>query len=149
MGGTALNDGLLFSLLQFRREPGRRALVVVTDGDDQHSRSRAALVSDFAEWMGVPIYFIAVGWDEPPRGLVRKVSRRTGGRTFRIHPSLPRSALTAETQQVFRRINEDLRHQHILTYYSRLPAGEGVQPEVRSLRKGLALKSVLPLYGIE
>lgn len=149
LGGTALNDGLLFSLLQFRQEPGRRALVVVTDGDDQHSRSRAAQVSDFAEWMGVPIYFIAVGWDEPPRGLVRKLSRRTGGRMFRIHPSLPHSALTAEMQQVFHRINEDLRHQHILTYYSRLPLGEGIQPEVRSPTKRLTLKSVLPLYGIE
>ncbi|MDE2977508.1 MAG: VWA domain-containing protein, partial [Acidobacteriota bacterium] len=39
MGGTALNDGLLFSLLQYGSEPGRRALVVITDGADQHSRS--------------------------------------------------------------------------------------------------------------
>ena len=31
-GGTSLNDGTLFSLLQYRSQPGRRALVVVTDG---------------------------------------------------------------------------------------------------------------------
>lgn len=148
-GGTALNDGLLFSLLQFRREPGRRALVVLTDGDDQHSRMRAARVTDFAERLGIPIYFIAVGWADPPRDPVRKLSRRTGGRLFRIHPSLPPSERAVETRKVFDRIDEDLRHQHVLTYYSNLPAGEGIEPEVRSLRNGLTVKSVLPLEGIE
>ncbi len=146
-GGTALNDGLLFSLLQFRREPGRRALIVVTDGDDQHSRTKRAQVTDFAERVGIPIYFIAVGWAEPRRGLVRKLSRRTGGRLFRIHPGLPASELAKAMQQVFERIDEDLRRQHVLTYYSNVPAGEGIEPAVRSLRKGLTVKSVLPLQG--
>jgi VWFA-related protein len=148
-GGTALNDGLLFSLLQFRSEPGRRALVVVTDGNDEDSRSKAVQVRDFAESMGVPIYFIGVGRSAPPPILVRKLTRRTGGRLFRIHPDLLQSELTAEMERVFERINTDLRHQHVLTYYSSLPAGEGIEPEVRILRSGLTLKSVLPLFGPE
>ena len=148
-GGTALNDGLLFSLLQFRSEPGRRALVVVTDGNDEDSRSKAAQVRDFAESMGVPIYFIGVGRSAPPPILVRKLTRRTGGRLFRIHPDLLQSELTAEMERVFDRIDTDLRHQHVLTYYSSLPPGEGIEPEVRILRRGLTLKSVLPLFGPE
>ncbi|MXW00721.1 MAG: VWA domain-containing protein [Holophagales bacterium] len=148
-GGTALNDGLLFSLLHFGREPGRRALVVVTDGNDADSRSKAAQVSDFADWMGVPIYFIAVGWSAPPPILVRKLTRRTGGRLFRIHPGLPRSEVAAEMERVFDRINEDLRHQYVLTYYSKLAQGEAVEPEVRSLRRDVTLRSILPLQGLE
>lgn len=148
-GGTALNDGVLFSLLQFRREPGRRALVVVSDGHDENSRSRAAQVGDFAEWIGVPVYFIGVGRSAPPMVLVRKLTRRNGGRFFRIHPGLPRAEVAAEMERIFERIDADLRHQHVLTYYSNLPAGEGIEPEVRILRRGLTLKSVLPLFGPE
>jgi hypothetical protein len=33
---------MLFSMLQFDREPGRRALIVITDGFDSHSRADPA-----------------------------------------------------------------------------------------------------------
>ncbi|MXX76900.1 MAG: VWA domain-containing protein [Holophagales bacterium] len=148
-GGTALNDGLLFSLLQFRSEPGRRALVVVTDGNDGDSRFTAAQVRDFAESMGVPIYFIGVGWNAPPPILARKLTRRTGGQLFRIHPDLPPSELAAEMERVFDRIDTDLRHQYVLTYYSKVARGEAVEPEVRSLRRDVRVKSVSPLQGLE
>ena len=147
-GGTALNDGLLFSLLQFRNEPGRRALIVVTDGDDLHSRSRRAQVTEYAERMGVPIYFMALGWNNPRSPLIKRLSRQTGGRLFRIHPGQSRVALAREMQQVFDRINEDLRHQHVLTYYTEQPPGAGAEPEVRTTRKGLTVKSVLPLEAL-
>ncbi len=148
-GGTAINDGLLFSLLQFRGEPGRRALILVTDGDDRHSRTKTAQVTDFAERAGIPIYFIAVGWGDPPRGLVRKLSRRTGGRLFRIHPSLSPSGLERALQDVFDRIDEDLRRQHVLTYYSNRPVGAAIEPRVEAVRDGLAVKSVLPLDRVD
>ena len=147
-GGTALNDGVLFSLLQFRTEPGRRALVVVTDGDDRHSRSKRAQVTEFAERMGVPIYFIALGWSEPRSRLIRRLSRQTGGRLFRVHPGQARAALAREMEQVFDRINEDLRRQYVLTYYTEQPPGAGAEPEVRTTRKGLTVKSVLPLEAL-
>ena len=147
-GGTALNDGLLFSLLQFRNEPGRRALIVVTDGDDQHSRAKRAQVTEYAERVGVPIYFIALGWSEPRGPLVKRLSRQTGGRLFRIHPGQSRTALGREMRQVFDRISEDLRHQNVLTYYTGQPPGAGVEPEVRTTRTGLRVKSVLPLEAL-
>ena len=147
-GGAALNDGILFSLLQFRNEPGRRALIVVTDGDDLHSRSKRAQVTEYAERMGVPIYFIALGWNDPRSPLIRRLSRQTGGRLFRIHPGQSRAALAREMEQVFDRINEDLRRQYVLTYYTEQPPGAGAEPEVRTTRKGLTVKSVLPLEAL-
>ncbi len=148
-GGTALNDGILFSLLQFRTEPGRRALVVVTDGDDLHSRSKRAQVAEFAERMGVPIYFIALGWSDPRSRLIKRLSRQTGGRLFRIHPGQPRKVLAREMQAVFDRIREDLWHQVVLTYYSDRPSGADLEPEVRTTRRGLTVKSVLPLEALQ
>ena len=148
-GGTALNDGVLFSLLQFRNEPGRRALVVVTDGDDLHSRSKRAQVTEYAERMGVPIYSIALGWNDPRGPLIKRLSRQTGGRLFRIHPGQSRAVLARDMQGVFDRINEDLRHQHVLTYYSDRPPGAGIEPEVRTTRRGLTVKSVLPLEALQ
>ena len=99
--------------------------------------------------MGVPVYFIGVGRSAPPMVLVRRLTRRSGGRFFRIHPDLLQSELTAEMERVFDRINTDLRHQHVLTYYSSLPPGAGIEPEVRSLRRDVTLRSVLPLQGLE
>lgn len=148
-GGTALNDGILFSLLQFRAEPGRRALVVVTDGDDLHSRTKRAQVADFAERMGVPIYFIALGWSDPRSTLVKRLSRQTGGRLFRIHPGQSRRVLAREMQAVFDRIRADLWHQVVLTFYSDRPSGADLEPEVRTTRRGLTVKGVLPLEALQ
>lgn len=148
-GGTALNDGILFSLLQFRAEPGRRALVVVTDGDDLHSRTKRAQVADFAERMGVPIYFIALGWSDPRSPLIKRLSQQTGGRLFRIHPGQSRKVLAREMQAVFDRIRDDLRHQVVVTYYSDRPPGADLEPDVRTTRRGLTVKSVLPLEALQ
>ena len=173
-GGTSLNDGTLFSLLQYRNQPGRRALVVVTDGIDLHSRSRPAQVTDFAERSGIPIYFIDLGRDRisietketrdgggaitsttraarstSDRVRMQRISQRTGGRLFWVDLDLPGPDFVANVHEVFEQIEEDLRHQYVLTYYSSRPHGAAIEPEVRIARKGLLVRSVLPLYGSE
>ena len=59
-GNTALYDAILFSLLQYGEAPGRRALVVVTDGFDSNSRSDPTRAIDFGKRLGVPIYVVAM-----------------------------------------------------------------------------------------
>ena len=167
--GTALNDGILFSLLQYGSEPGRRALVVVTDGVDQHSRTTPTQSADFAERLGLPIYFIEL--DRPtartrsrrggqihiPRELKRRhhrkrletISRQTGGRLFYVNLSTDNPPWTERIKQVFDQIEEDLRHQHVLTYYTGERSGTAVAPEVRVARRGLVLRSAVPLEAIE
>ena len=170
-GGTALNDGLLFSLLQYRREPGRRALVVITDGADRHSRSRPRQSADFAERLGLPIYFIVLdptvaqtvarfgdrlvdaGSEARQRQNMRNrlnwISQRTGGRLFHVRLAEADPPWTDRIGLVFDRIEQDLRHQHVLTYYSGQPVGEPVEPEVRVIRRGLSLRSAAPLERAE
>lgn len=160
-GGTAVNDGLLFSLLQFRNEPGRRALVVITDGNDEHSRSRREQATEFAERLGLPIYFILL---DPSRlrspygtlasvgiarSRLRRISRHTGGRLFTIELSSYAAAWTPQVQAAFDQIGEDLRHQHVLTWYSDASSDSASIPKVRVTRRGLRLRSAVPLVGID
>ena len=169
-GGTALNDGLLFSLLQYGNEPGRRALVVVTDGLDRISRSRPEQSTEFAERLGLPIYFIeldnqvhaeirggglarrmsdATVYRQQARRRLRRISQQTGGRLFHIRLSGHAVPWTERIEQVFDRIEDDLRHQHVLTYYSNQPMGSPVEPEIKVTRRGLKLRSAVPLEAIE
>lgn len=165
-GGTALNDAILFSLLQYRNEPGRRALIVVTDGVDEHSRSEPEQSAEFAERLGLPIYFIQLlrpgmrprlatgraNFDvsttrqlRKSRGRLQRISQQTDGRLFMIEVFGGTDAWTEQLQQVLDQIRDDLRHQHVLTYYSNQPAGAAIEPEVRVTRRGLTLRSAVPL----
>lgn len=167
-GGTAINDGILFSLLQYGREPGRRALVVVTDGADEHSRSRPEQSADYAARLGLPIYFIeldpTVTWTERRGGRVitrypvqrqkarkrlERISRETGGRLFHVPLASDDPPWAERIEAVFDRIEEELRNQYVLTYYSDRPLGARAEPEVRLTRRGLRLRSAVPLEGIE
>ena len=171
-GGTALNDAILFSLLQYRNEPGRRALVVVTDGVDEHSRSEPRQSADYAVRLGLPIYFIQLDqssrWgrsggfggngnrvlrttpeQRKARRRLQRISRQTGGRLFTIGLFTSTSPWTEQLKQVFDQIRNDLRRQYVLTYYSDQPPGAAIVPEVRVTRRGLTLRSAVPLEGIE
>lgn len=173
-GGTALNDGILFSLVLYEDEPGRRALVVVTDGVDIDSRSEPGQAAAFAERVGIPLYLIDLGRDRIalPNGngadggsagaqlirtarsadhvlRMRQQARQSGGRLFRIDPELPAPVFVSRVEEVFGQIREDLRRQQVLTYYTGRPVGSAIDPEVQVVREGLTVKSVLPLDRVE
>lgn len=169
-GGTALHDGLLFSLLQFRRESGRRALVVVTDGVDVDSRSRWQQAPDYAERLGIPIYFIELDRSAKPvigtgslagrtssaallreqaRRRLRRISRHTGGRHFHVDLVANDIHWTHRVEGAFSQIEEDLRHHHVLTYYTEQPSGAPAEPEILLIRQGLKLRSAVPLWTTE
>ena len=173
-GGTALNDGILFSLVLYGDEPGRRALVVVTDGMDIDSRSEPGQAAAFAERAGIPLYLIDLGRDRIalPNGngsdggsagaplirtarsadhvlRMRQQARQSGGRLFQIDPELPASEFVSRVEEVFHQIREDLRRQQVLTYYTGRPIGSAIDPEVQVAREGLTVKSVLPLDRVE
>lgn len=159
--GTALNDAILFSLLQYGREPGRRALVVVTDGIDQQSRSRPKQSSGFAARLGLPIYFIQLDRGTRRRSVsrtierqqhrrrLRNISRQTGGHLFLIDLSGDTPPWTERIEQVFDQIETDLRHQHVLTYYTDQPHGGASDRSVRMTRRDLTLRSAVPVEAID
>ena len=52
---------------------------------------------------------------------MRQLSQRSGGRLFRIDLDLPAPQFVDGAHEVFERIEEDLRHRYVLTYYSGRP----------------------------
>lgn len=118
-GYTSLYDAILFSLAQFEGQGGRKALVVLTDGDDYSSRFRPGRCIEEAVRLGVPIYMVVV--EDPGRLLedvdrmtVARLARQTGGRTY-FFTSRER------LEEIYEQIVAELRSQYLLTWASDRP----------------------------
>ena len=98
---------------------GRKALLLLTDGDDNGSRKSLAEAIESAHRGGVLVYSIlyadssAGGRDGRP--VLKRLSAETGGGYFEISKKLP-------IDQAFAIIEEDLRNQYSLGYVSDRPA---------------------------
>ena len=159
-GGTALYDSILFSLLQFDHQQGRRGLVVLTDGYDVESQTDPQWTVDFGRKLGVPIYIVAIDSREvgsrvhsqvrsrgisttisDPAALVQAlhaVTDPTGGRLYRV-------GSPDQLDRAFTLINAELRNQYVLTYYTDTPPEPGRPPAIEidaPGHKGLRAKVV-------
>jgi Ca-activated chloride channel family protein len=95
---------------------GRRALVLLSDGVDRYSESRAADVVAHARGTDVMIYPVALGRTGPP--LFAELAAVTGGRYFEARDATGLDA-------AMRAVAADLRHQYLLGYApSRTAAAE-------------------------
>lgn len=95
-------------------EGTRRAIVLLSDGDDTSSTIKRQNVIDFALKSDVIVYAIAIRDPNFPLGkldtsALRKVSDRTGGRAF-----FPREP--GELQSSFSQIDQELRSQYLIGY---------------------------------
>lgn len=124
-GGTSLLTSTVLSLHYLREAPGKRALILVSDGIDEDSSLSYDDVLEYAARVDAAIYTIGLGVpgigadlrDEAQR-LLRGLAERTGGRYF---PVKPRSDLS----EIFTAIETDLRTQYLLTYESNQPESPG------------------------
>lgn len=98
-------------LLSKTPENTRRAIILLTDGDDTSSKIKRKELIDLANRNNVVIYSIGVTDKEYPsdKGALRKVSDGTGGRAF-----FPLDK--AELQASFTQIQQELRSQYLLAY---------------------------------
>jgi Ca-activated chloride channel homolog len=117
-GGTALYDAVYTAcrdkLLDISRgqEPVRRAMVLVSDGNDNQSRAYIDDAIKMCQRSETIVYAISTNWT-PSRGkgddVLQKIAQATGGRAF-FPPSVDEMALG------FNSIEEELRSQYALTY---------------------------------
>jgi Ca-activated chloride channel family protein len=113
-GETALYDAAVYGLFQFSGVRGRKAMIILTDGDDNASRMDFDKTLDYARRSGVTIY--TVGIDLPItkvgiRSHLARLARTTGGEAFFL-------ARGAALGPVYDRINRELRSQYLLAYTS-------------------------------
>jgi Ca-activated chloride channel family protein len=117
-GGTALFDAVYTAcrdkLLEGARdrEPVRKAIVLISDGDDNQSRVHPDEVIKECERAETIIYAISTNWT-PSRGkgdtVLTQMAESTGGRVF-FPPSVE------EMSNSFKEIDEELRSQYALNY---------------------------------
>ena len=116
-GYTGIWDAMWMTiedLLSKTPEGTRRAIVLLSDGDDTSSTIKKQDVIDFAVKSDVVIYAIGIRDAGFPDGkldssALRKVSDRTGGRAF-----FPTQL--SELQSAFSQIDQELRSQYLIAY---------------------------------
>jgi Ca-activated chloride channel family protein len=151
-GNTAIYDATMFSFDQFESQPGRRALVLLTDGRDYGSRFSPRRCVQEARRLGVPIYVIVLNnlgflpnsWQqgrqqEPPPvdASLETLVLQTGGRLFNL-------AGTEDLGDVYATINAELRSQYLLAFSTeeRLEEKELAAVKVDVEGKGLEVRTV-------
>jgi Ca-activated chloride channel family protein len=113
-GSTALYDAIVYGLYQFTGVKGKRALVILTDGKDTASKFDYETLLEYVRKSGIAVYGIGLkiaGTDLEVKYKLNKIAQVTGGQTFYIDSA-------KNLENVYRQINEDLRAQYLLTYYS-------------------------------
>jgi Ca-activated chloride channel family protein len=114
-GSTSLHDALIRSLDVLEPETGRRAIVVLSDGEDRYSTARDVEVLARARRSDILMYPIAISRDRPT--LFPELASLTGGRSFHLRDA-------ARLQATLQSIAADLGAQYLLGYSPRRPASE-------------------------
>jgi Ca-activated chloride channel family protein len=141
---TALYDSIVYSLFQFSGVRGRKAMVLLTDGEDNASKMEFDRTLDYAKRSGVVIY--TIGIDLPftkiaIRSQLTRLARTTGGEAFFL-------ARDAKLERVYDRINRELRTQYLLTYTSNSEAAPDVfrKVAVKVDRRKVEVRTIAGYY---
>ena len=110
---TALYNALLLTLRDAAKIPGRKVIIVFSNGPDSASTVGPDDVRGVAEDEGVPIYVIStreVNKDPISSNVFRRLTTRTGGKAFFAKSWQKQS-------EAFVSIREELASSYTLTYY--------------------------------
>ncbi|PYT15636.1 MAG: VWA domain-containing protein [Acidobacteria bacterium] len=118
---AALYNALLLTLRDAAHIPGRKVVIVFSNGPDNASMVAPDDVRAVAEDEGIPIYVIStneVNKDPISSSVFKRISTRTGGRSY--------FAKTWQKQvEAFESIREDLGNSYTVTYYPQPNPNEG------------------------
>ncbi len=142
--GTALYDSLIFALYYFNGIKGQRALVVLSDGQDEHSRFTFENTLEYARRAGVSIYTIGLDLgrkEADARKKLRRFADETGGRSFFIETA-------GELPGIYEEIQRELRSRYYVAYQSTNTAPEDSfrTIEVKLAPPGLEAKTLRGYY---
>ncbi len=115
-GTTKLHDAVIESFARLASGQGRRALVILTDGDDRGSKASAADVIARVRASDVLCYSVVVGRRNSP--LFTQLAAFTGGRAFWV-----RDASTLD--EAFLSIAGELRQQYLIGFAPVQGSAEG------------------------
>lgn len=126
-GGTALYDVIIRGVQQLSQQPGRRVLVVFTDGDDRTSHATIQSVEEAVRANDATLFMVALGRGVKEAQLKSGIERLvdlSGGRALFVERS-------DQLEQPFSEILEELSNQYIVGYESSNPKRNGQWRAVR------------------
>jgi VWFA-related protein len=138
-GGTSLFDAVHYGLNRVRDQPGRKAVIVFSDGADTTSSLKEQEVIDYARAVEATVYSVGIRGEtglfgRGPRGFLRRLSRETGGAYY-----FPDKV--NELVRTFNEIANELQHHYLLAYSpKRLPDGTWRAIEVKVKRADADLR---------
>jgi len=140
---TRLYDAVNESMGQLKGIPGRRVVLVFTDGDDNASKFGSGDVTDRGRVEDVMVYSIGLENEyfdgarkvrsSPDRGL-RRLSEETGGGFFLLKK-------TDELTTTFTRVAQELHSQYVLGFTPQVLDGKVHKLEVRLKKPGMTARA--------
>jgi len=125
--GTALYDAIYLACGdKLNGEAGRKAIVIVTDAQDEGSKVRLEEAIEAAQRTDTVIHLLLVA---DPRfggnvGVARRLTEETGGRLIIVNSE-------KKLEEAFDQISEELRSQYTLGYYPTNTAKDGKFRKIR------------------
>ena len=133
---AALYNALLLTLRDAAKVPGRKVVIVFSNGPDNASMVAPDDVRAVAEDDGIPIYVISTSEstkDAISSGVFRRITQRTGGKSY--------FAKTWQKQvEAFESIREDLGNSYTVTYYPQPNPNEGFRKIAVEITSDVARK---------
>jgi Ca-activated chloride channel homolog len=135
-GTTGLYDAVIRSIDDIQPAHGRRALVLLSDGDDRYGKSTPSDALDRARRSDVMIFPVALGSSLPP--IFAELASLTGGRSYHARDA-------GALMPMLRDIARELRQQYLLGYTPSRPATSGSDEwrsiSVRVKRPGVEVRA--------
>jgi VWFA-related protein len=141
-GDTALHDSIVYALYYFGGLKGKRAIIVLSDGQDFGSKYSFNETLEYARRSGVAIYAIGIDLKEfELRTKLQRLADETGGRSYFI-------GVGGDLTRAFEEVEKELRSQYLLAYQSSNQSREEKfrAVEVKLARPGLEAKTVRGYY---
>ena len=122
-GGTAIYDAAIYCADLLQNTPGRRAIILMTDGLDKDSQATLEQAVQRFAGLGLPIFIIGLGAEVAEANL-RTLAQSSGGRYYF-------SPTSKQLDEIYKTIAALLHHSYRLTYTTHNPTTDGSLRRVR------------------
>ena len=130
-GATRFYDAVAEALSLLEGEPGRRAILALTDGEDQRSLTASLdSVIDSARRSGLPVYTLGLGSEREIRsGDLRQLAEATRGQYYPARR-------VEDLHAIYERIAERIGSSYVLSYRTDRPVPDGTLRPIRISYRG-------------
>lgn len=139
-GATAIYDTLMQALYEVQDIKGKKALVLLTDGEDNRSAYDFATALDYAKRAGISVYTIGFRMElKETKAKLEELARVSGGKAYFVNNA-------DELKGTYKEIEAELRSQYIITYYSHSGTKNWRTVEVKTTPKKFKVRTIAGYY---